>query len=147
MATIYLYPSQIEAFTITTSDGRTFTNESETASRTTQKWAVEIENASGEDIVVTVSAEGYYTLSKTIASSATNEYITIVPKRLYAWTGDGITIYTPTENPTTDTIFCTDFLDKYGTPINEEGGIYIGSSTVTSADSSSISLNCYYEPV
>lgn len=147
--TLYIFPSQIETFTLESSVDGTITNESSVASKS-GTWRVTLTQGAGETI--TLSAPGYKTKTVTLTTNYTSEDVALIPTTLYAWQCDGSYMYTATPNLTQSTLYYTDFYnengDNYcitGKPLN---GWYIGvdDCVIDSADSSQITLTCYFEP-
>lgn len=147
--TLYILPSQIETFTLESSVDGTITNESSVASKG-GTWRVTLTQGAGETI--TISAPGFKTKTVTLSTDYTSENVALTPKTLYAWECGGSYMYTATPNPTQPTLYYTDFYnengDNYCITGNHLNGWYIGvyDSVIDSADSSQITLTCYYEP-
>lgn len=149
--TLYISPSQIETFTLESSVDGTITNESSVASKKNGTWRVTLTQGAGETI--TLSAPGFKTQTITIPTDFVGEEVALIPKVLYAWKYSGSYIYTATPNPTQSTLYYADFYDEngdnYGVTGNHLNGWYIGAydTVINSADSSQITLTCYFEIV
>lgn len=146
--TLYILPSQIETFTLKSSVDGIITNESSVASKS-RTWRVELTQGKGETI--TLSAPGFKTKTVTLPTEYNSENAVLTPKALYAWQWNGLHIYTATPNPTPSTLCYTDFYDENGDNYcithDNLNGYFPGDieNTIESADSSQITLMCYYE--
>lgn len=146
---LYIFPSQIETFTLESSVDGTITNESSVASKTVN-WKVTLTQGAGETI--TLSAPGFKTQTITLPTGYVGENVALTPNVLYAWKYSGSYIYTATPNPTQSTLYYIDFYDEngdnYAITGNHLNGWYIGAfdTVIDSADSSQITLSCYFEP-
>lgn len=148
--TLYIFPSQLETFTLESSVDGIITNESSVASKS-GTWRVTLTQGAGETI--TLSAPGFKTQTIALPTGYTSRNVALTPKVLYAWQCSGSYIYTATPNPTQSTLYRVDFYDENGDNYSITGkdlnGWYIGAfdTVIKSADSSQITLNCYYEPI